>query len=78
VSSRRKRSSRARRVGLWIAGAAVGAGAAYLFFGHRPPSSGAIPVSGRGAPPEDRGAPAEEIHDSERQTLERVLRERGR
>ena len=85
---RRKKSARGRW--LWVVGAAVGALVAYFFVAHRHRGSSVIPLPGEAtlqpAPPAaaqgpEKGTaqgPAEVIHDSERQKLDRVLRERAR
>lgn len=61
---------------LWLLGILAGAAVVYFFF--RPPQgSGVIPVPGQAA--RDPGvSPHEDIRDSDRQALDRVLRERAR
>ena len=78
--SRRKRrptSNSMFKRWLWLLGTLAGALLAYLFFRH--PRESAIPIpeeaaSGVETPP----APREEIRDSDREALDRVLRERSR
>ena len=73
--SRRKRKSDSRW--LWALGAVFGAALAYVVIhGMRRPA--AIPVPGEGPQADRRSAPHEEIHDSERQALEKLLDERAR
>ena len=71
----RKRKSRPSRW-LWLLGAAVGAAAVY-FLWHPGRRSGAIPVSGQ-APEPAASAPRESITNSDRDALDRVLRERAK
>jgi surfactin synthase thioesterase subunit len=76
--SRRKRKSATRRRWLWVLGTVVGATAAYLV-ALRLRADSALPIPGqvseRAAP---SPAPKEEIRNSERDALDRVLRERSR
>jgi hypothetical protein len=76
--SRRKRKSATRRRWVWVLGAVVGVTAAY-FVALRMRADSALPIPGRG--PERAApspAPKEEIRNSERDALDRVLRERSR
>jgi hypothetical protein len=83
VSGRKRKTKSKRRGGsrprwwLWILGAAVGAVAAYFFVPHRGSGAAAIPTPGETGDREDAAPPHEEIHDGERETLDRVLRERA-
>jgi len=61
---------------LWLLGAAVGAAAVY-FFARPGGRSSAIPVSGQ-APEPAATAPRESITNSDRDALDRVLRERAK
>jgi len=88
VSPKRRRKSARSRGWLWALGAAVGALVAYFFVAHRGSGSKSIPLPGESmepaasepaaapAPPSER--PREEIHDSERKALDKVLREHAR
>jgi uncharacterized membrane protein len=61
---------------LWLLGAVVGAAAVY-FFSHRP--AGSIPVPGEPAESAAKArAPQEQITNSDREALDRVLRERAK
>jgi hypothetical protein len=60
---------------LWLIGLLVGAAAVYFFF-RPPPDSGTIPVPGQ-AMRRTVTRPQEDIRDSDRQALDRVLRERS-
>ena len=77
MSRRTRKSARPKRW-LWVLGAVVGATAAY-FVVLRMRADSALPIPGRGserATPSP--APKEEIRNSERDALDRVLRERSR
>jgi hypothetical protein len=75
MSRRRRRSPSGPW--LWLLGTLAGALAAYLFFRH--PGGPAIPVPGEAARRvETSPAPREEIRDSDREALDRLLRERSR
>jgi hypothetical protein len=77
MSRRRKRRSTSKPW-LWVLGALAVAVVAYLFFRH-PRGSAAIPVPGEAARwVETPLSPREEIRDSDREALDRVLRERSR
>ena len=75
--SRRRRKSKKGKPWLWVLGAMVGAIAAY-FVVLRVRADSSLPIPGQ-VP--DRSAqavaPREEIHKAERETLDRVLRERA-
>jgi anti-sigma factor RsiW len=73
----RTKRSRRPRWWLWILGAAVGAVAAYFLVPHRGSGSAAIPLPGEAAERQGVEPPHEEIHDVEREALDRVLRERS-
>jgi hypothetical protein len=77
MSPRRRKAAKPRRW-LWLLGALVGATAAY-FVVLRWRADSMLPIPGQ---PAERGVqhqiPQEEIHDSERDALGRVLRERTR
>ena len=82
--SRKRKKKSARGRWLWVLGAAVGALLVYFFFVHRAPGSRSIPLPGEAAAqptapaPPAAPAPREMIHDSERQALDKVLREHSR
>jgi hypothetical protein len=74
MKRRRRRSTTS--AWLWLIGLVAGAAVAYLFL--RPTrNSGTIPVPGQ-AMRRTVTPPQEEIRDSDRQALDRVLRERSR
>ena len=77
MSRRRRKAAKSKRW-LWIVGALVGATAAY-FVVLRWRADSALPIPGESAEqraPSQQQPPREEIHDSERDALGRVLRER--
>ena len=76
--SRRRRKGTKRGWWLWIAGAAAGAIAAYFFVAYRGTGSGTIPLPGESITREAGNPPREEIRESERQALDRVLRDKSR
>jgi len=74
---RRSRRRPAYGAWLWLLGALAGAAVVYLFF--RRPGGPAIPVPGEAAPHTATApSPHEDIRDSDREALERLLRERSR
>lgn len=75
--SRRKRKSAGRGRWLWALGAIAGALLAYLFVRHHAPGSESIPSPGEAIETSTANAPHEDIRDSERKALDRVLHERG-
>ncbi len=87
MSKRRRKKRASGGIWPWAALAAVAAGGAVYFFSARPAVRGSIPVpgewAGRPAPPEDSPrrsvapaeAPREEIRKSDRDALDKVLRE---
>jgi hypothetical protein len=74
--TRRRRKASRSRPWLWILGFAVGAAAAYLAYHRQAPRL--IPIPGEGLqPPAKSPTPTEQIDDADRESLERVLRERA-